>query len=123
MFHARYRLSTRLSQEEFSGLDTLASSSRRDVKNQAAVILVSQLRQLGYLPIENGVFDPELLYPVHGEVEGATELRLINIRLNRDEYIALATCAKERKSGLRTQARELIRQGLAFHSLLPENAV
>lgn len=122
MIAMMYRLSTRISSDEYASLDLLAKQSRRDIKNQAATLVVSRLHSLGYLPMGNKIYNPDLSTHGFSEIENAKELRLINIRLTRDEYIALAACAEERNSGLRTQARELIRQGLEFHSLLPEKA-
>lgn len=122
MLSARYRLTTRLSSDELRALNTLSASSRRDVQNQAAVTIVGQLRRLGHYPIGDGKYDPDLLYPVLQNFEGGKDLRLLSFKLNRDEYIALVMCAKENNSDIRTMARELIQQGLEFHSLLPEKA-
>lgn len=122
MIAMMYRISTRLSEEEFDALEKIAKASRRDVKDQAAVTIIHHLGRLGYLPLGNRVHDPDITLRNSGDIEGAKDLRIINIRLTREEYLALAIYTDEISSNIRTQARELIRQGLEFHSLLPEKA-
>lgn len=122
MIAMMYRISTRLSEEEFDALEKIAKASRRDVKDQAAVTIIHQLGRLGYLPLGNKIHDPDITLRNSGDIEGAKDLRIINIRLTREEYLALAIYTDEMSSNIRTQARELIQQGLQFHSLLPEKA-